>query len=368
MKHYHVEITKIRTSVEGFFKRTFTRLEVTGPPLNAEQISDEPLMVLCTHRSQADYFAVGLMLHLMKINNIRFAAGENLTSLPYLGRRFTQFGAFTVRRGATLGRDYVRGLAEQTAEMMRGGDTPVVFPEGGRSYEGTMMEIRGGLIGAAILLQLREPNRTVRILPMALSYERLPELRYFDMLLKGKHMRRADQGLVSRLVGSVLYYGADALAFSKFLVASRLGINYGALYLDYGEMIPVRSLVDFSTDLVEPARDDFARCRMAMQKASLQVHSLFRGLYRVLPQHVLARVIVDQPDVSTGAAGALCRTLVERLTRDGRNCRSINQLSAQDLATRGLTELSALGAIRAHGSRYAVRNQRTLRYCAATVE
>jgi 1-acyl-sn-glycerol-3-phosphate acyltransferase len=367
MKYYQAEVDRISDGVERFFAKTFTKVHVEGPELDNAKMRSSRVLIACTHRSQTDYFMAGYLLYKLGIERMRFAAGENLTRLPYIGPRFKKLGAFPIRRSRTLGRDYVRNLCEQVVEMLASGDQIVVFPEGGRSYEGNMMEIRGGILNAGMISQIRDTSKDVLVLPISFSYECLPELRYFRMLLKGKHMRRGGQGFFRNALGNLMYFGADAIAFSKFLVARRFGVRYGAVYVDYGELVPVRSVVDLEKDIVEGARNDFSACRIATQKLSLEIYDRFNALYRLLPSHVLARVLVDNGPLSTEGAAPLCVEWVKKLEEQGRNVRSIAPMDEALLVQEGIAQLRRHKAVRIRKGRIAIVDQAIVRYYAASV-
>ncbi len=368
MKHYQAAVNRISSGVDSFFRKTFTTIDVVGPELDPDRLRRARLLVACTHRSQTDYFLVGYVLHSRGVQNMRFAAGDNLTGLPVIGKMFREMGAFSVRRGKTFGRDYVRNLSEKVISMLNRGDTIVVFPEGGRSYEGGMMEIRGGIIGAGVVSQLRDADSDVLLLPVSICYERLPELGRFETLLHGKSLRRPGQGPLRRALGTLLYFGADILAFSRFLTAYRFGGTYGAVHVDYAAPLPLRDLVDFDQDLIGGARDDFSACRLAVQKVSLRVFELFNGLYCMLPSHVLARVLRDHGDLDRGEAANRCREAVDSLTRRGRNTRVVAALSADQLIDRGIRQLRACSAVTARNGRVRVRKPYVVRYHAAATD
>ncbi len=362
MRHYQAAVHRISDGVDRFFKRTFTRLDINGPAVDMDRLRSSRLLVPCTHRSQTDYFVAGHVLFNMGIPNMRFAAGENLTSLPVIGKRFRQMGAFSVRRGKTLGRGYVRGLCEQVIAMLSDGDVIIVFPEGGRSYGGEMMTIRGGIVGAGVISQLRDSSHEVLYLPMSISYERLPELTYFDMLLKGKQMARPDQSICRRALGSLLYFGADAVAFTKLLNAHRFGIKYGVVHVDYGQPAPVTDIVDLKNDITHGARDDFSACRTAFQKLSSTLFDAFVRLYRILPSHVVSRVLLDSSPMTLGQAESRCEQQVRRLQDAGRNVRSVIDYSGEELVVRGVRQLAAMRGAKICRGAVHVTNPFVVRY------
>jgi 1-acyl-sn-glycerol-3-phosphate acyltransferase len=366
MKTSNVAISQISRGLGRFLDSTFEGVHISAPAIDAAELARRPLLVACTHRSQTDYFLLGKALLTLGIQNLRFAAGENLTTLPWLGRRFRLFGAFSIRRDKILGRDYVRRLSEMVVKMMRNGDTVIVFPEGGRSYRGGMMEIRGGIIGSAVVTHYREPHRGTTVLPASISYERLPELPYFSALERGRTLRRASRGALSRFVGTLLYFGADAVAFTKFFFAHKFGMRYGRVYVDIGKPLPVSEMVDVKAEAIEGARDDFSACRTATQIVGLRLFDCFESLYRILPVHVLAHVIQEHGALPTADAAARCRDLVRRLAAANRNVASVEGLDGETLVSEGVRQLKLMKAVKCRRGRVAARIPWIIRYYAAT--
>ena len=98
MKEYHTTLHNVSAPVEAFMQKIFTTINIDGPAIPPEKINENPTMAVCTHRSHLDYILLGMVLHQLHLNNLRFAAGDNLTNLPFLGRKFRSLGAFTVYR------------------------------------------------------------------------------------------------------------------------------------------------------------------------------------------------------------------------------------------------------------------------------
>jgi len=369
MRDYQASVEKISAVVYRFFDRTFTRFCIEGPRIDLPALRGARVMVPATHRSQADYFIVGRMLHGMGIQNMRFAAGDNLTGLPVIGRIYRALGAFTVKRHNTRRPSYVRDLCEQVAGMLVDGDTIVVFPEGGRSYEGGMMEMKSGIIGSAILAQAREPSAGVYYFPAAVSYECLPELVYFGMLRKGKQMRNPSHGLLRRLIGSVLYFGADLIAYARFLTAHRFGRNYGAVYVDYGEPVRVSSFIEKDEiDGGRPGRDEFFRFRGSMQAAALALYDRFLSLYRILPAHIVSSVLINTAARTPGELAPLCAEVAGMLRAKGRNMKTADAFAGVDLVREGVRQLGLVKAARMRGGRIDMQKPWIVRYYAATVD
>jgi 1-acyl-sn-glycerol-3-phosphate acyltransferase len=363
----HETATKISSDVDRFFRYVFTSINVEGPSLNAEEIQHNPHMIVSTHRSHVDYFMAGWVLYYRGFKHMRFAAGSNLTGLPWIGPRFRALGAFTVEREIAFERNYVKNLCNQVIGMMEKREAVVLFPEGGRSYSGAMLEIKSGILGAAVLLQARRPQEDVHLIPMALSYECPPDAPWFELLLKGKTLRRRGNNAFNRLRGSVYYFGADVLAFLPFITARRTRRRYGAVYVDYGAPVSVRSLVDLAFLRTADVKDEFFSHRAAMQKVSTIMQDRFLSLYRLLPMHVVAALITANGPISAAQSVALIPGLVEQLHNSKRNLKSLRSYSPHDLIVAGKEQLLRLGAITFSGGIMFEKNGPLLRYCAAPV-
>ncbi|MDG5816275.1 1-acyl-sn-glycerol-3-phosphate acyltransferase [Chitinispirillales bacterium ANBcel5] len=348
MKSYHESVAQVSEGVAHFFKSVFTSVEIDGPAVDGEQVQKNPVMVVSTHRSHVDYFLAGKILYFKGFRNLRFAAGDNLTKLPWIGPKFRNFGAFTVSRSNGFERNYVRNLCNDVVEMMQNGDTVLVFPEGGRSYSGEMLPIRGGILNAAIILQARYPDKDITILPMSVSYERAPDVPWFSLLLKAKKYRKKNTPVFKRLLGNIFYFGADVMAFFPVFFYKIFKRKYGAIYCDYGEPFSVRERLDIEKNRNTKTRDEFFAHRQSLDQLSAQVHDTFLSLYRILPVHVVSRAINDNgADLFSNEE---CEKKVS-FARDeakskGLNVRSVESVSCKVLVQKGLEQLEKLKAIK----------------------
>ncbi|MFP4416693.1 MAG: 1-acyl-sn-glycerol-3-phosphate acyltransferase [Chitinivibrionales bacterium] len=367
MKPYEKEMRRVSNKVENFLKRTFNNIYLNGPQLPADTLDKDPTMVVCTHRSQLDYFILGWHLHQMGVPNIRFAAGENLTDLPVIGKKFQGFGAFPIRRAKRLGKNYLRDLCNQVVTMLNDGDNIIVFPEGGRSYKGNMMEVRGGIIGAQVLAQAQSPERNYVFFPFAISYEQLPELPYFSMLERGKSLK-SKKGLLNGLFGDLLYFGADALAYAKLLVVNRIGVRYSNVYIDYDKPVAVNDLVDLKANFLPKARDAFSANRVSMQKVGTAIYQKFLRLYRLLPSHILAAHLQQHPVSTLQECREAVRPIVENVREQQRNCLSIDKLSDAELVDKGIEQLRKMKSITVHRGTAEVSRPGIVAYYSASIE
>ncbi|MCL2218478.1 MAG: 1-acyl-sn-glycerol-3-phosphate acyltransferase [Chitinispirillia bacterium] len=369
-KEYHDEVANVIGGVIAHLEKVFTKVYVEGPPLDPAKIQESPLMFVSTHRSHVDYFLVGSYFVRMGFRNLRFAAGDNLTKLPWIGPKFLAFGAFSVSRDAGFDRNYVRNLCKQVVAMLDNGDAVLVFPEGGRSYTGAMLDIRGGILNAALMLQAANPDRDVYLLPAAVSYECPPDAPHFPMLLKGKNRRKKSNNIVRRFVGAIYYFGADILAFGPFMFFKRRG-RYGAAYMDYAAPVPVRALVDLAANRVQGARDEFAAHRASLDIVGEHMRKQFVSIFRILPVHVVSSIIKEGGEgIGTAHLESYAETRKKSLAGSGRNCKTLNSMTPHEIVQAGIKQLVKLKAITTEKGegKVSVRKRHLIEYFAAAVD
>ena len=368
MNSYHKAVADVVSEVETFFKRTFSEVVIDGPRLDPGDLNNNPLMLVSTHRSHADYFLVGYIFHLAGFNTLRFAAGDNLTKLPWIGPRFTSFGSFTVERDTGFNRHYVRNLCYRVVEMIEKGDTVLVFPEGGRSYSGAMLDIKTGILGASIISQAKTPSRDVRYIPVAISYEYAPDIPWFSMQLTGKKWRKKSNFILQRLIGSLLYFGADAFSFIPFLLSQYFRPkHYGVTYVDYGEPVSIHSVLDVAAGKIEKARDEFSAHRNNMQKLSEAVYGQIYRLYRILPMHVVAAHLAANGGASADELAAQFPAVIDNLRTQNRNIKQLEPFTPEQNAEKGIRQLVRLKAVSYTGNTCTVRKKALVDYYAATL-
>jgi glycerol-3-phosphate O-acyltransferase len=368
MKSYHQEIGRVTNGVETFFSAAFKKVHVEGPTLDPVKLQQQPIMGISTHRSHVDYFLLGHELFKMGFSNLRFAAGDNLTKLPFVGPCFQSLGAFTVARDNGFERNYVRNLCSSVITMMESGDMIIVFPEGGRSYSGATLDIKGGILGAGILLQSKYPEKDVLYLPAAVSYESLPDLPYFKLLLKGKKLRKRTNFVLKRLLGNLFYFGGDILAFAPFLSAPRLNRKYGEVYIDYQEPVSIRSIIDIQANRQDSSRDEFSANRVSMQLFSQHIYSQLKSLYRLFPMHLLASVLDQKnPLVASDARDAVGK-LTDYLQTKPYNLKQISKLNNAQIIEQGISQLLRFNAITADHGIISVKKPEIVKYFSASID
>jgi 1-acyl-sn-glycerol-3-phosphate acyltransferase len=366
MKPYQQAVDNVFPGLTRFFTRGFT-VHVDSSDADIKSLSSEKVMVVSTHRSQTDYFLFGWALYNQGIKHVRIAAGDNLTDFPWLGKKFRSFGAFAVHRDAGFKRTYVRDLCNAVVAMMEDNEPILLFPEGGRSYSGAMLEIKGGVLLSAIMTQARNPDKKVYLLPASVSYEHLPELPYFGMLKKGKEMRRKGIGFFKRLLGAAYYFGADIIAFAKLLTKVRLGGHQGNVFIDFGTPLCINDIVDVKAHFNTSARDEFSGHQKSMHIVCDKLYGTFLSLYRLLPEHIVATALYGNKTMTkTECAEGVGRALSLAHERK-RNLKALEALTGEQVLAVGLEQLRHVRAIRMRGPSIDIRNRMIVEYYAAAL-
>jgi 1-acyl-sn-glycerol-3-phosphate acyltransferase len=366
MKPYQQAVDTILPKLTRFFTKGFN-VHIDSSNADIPSLSDSMVMVVSTHRSQTDYFLFGWALYEQGIKHVRIAAGDNLTDFPILGRKFRSFGAFAIHRDTGFKRNYVRELCKAVVGMMEDNEPILLFPEGGRSYGGNMMEIKGGVLLSAIITQARNPAEKVYLLPASVSYEQLPELPYFGMLKKGKEMRKKTNGFFRRFVGALYYFGADIIAFTKLLVKVKLGKKQGDVFIDLGKPVFVNEIVDINANFRSAARDEFSGHQASMRVICDRLYGMLQSLYRLLPEHIVAAALSERETMTKAECIERIQSAL-KLARDRkRNLKTIDPLSGEQILAIGLEQLRNVKAIRVQGAVIGVQNRMIVGYYAAAL-
>ena len=145
------------------------------------------LVLTPSHRSYLDFVLTTYLAFnrpdLVPIPHI--AATMEFARIPVLGRILQSMHAFYLRRGA--GKD--PELAGRVAALLDRGDTLAFFIEGARSRTGEFLQPRRGLLRC-----LQASGRPVALMPIAISYDRVPEQAAFDRELAGHPKQKMSFG------------------------------------------------------------------------------------------------------------------------------------------------------------------------------
>ncbi len=147
-----------------------------------------------SHRSYLDFVLVAYLAFarpdLVAIPH--FAATMDFARIPIVGRVLSAMHAFYLRRGE--GKD--PELARRVRALLDEGNTLAFFIEGTRSRSGEFLPPKRGLLRC-----LQGTGRTCVLMPIAISYDRVPEEHAFARELAGNPPARMRLGALTQWVG-----------------------------------------------------------------------------------------------------------------------------------------------------------------------
>ena len=215
-----------------------------------------------THKSHLDSVEVAFGLSYLGLPIPRYAAGKVLMSSPTRSWLLKSMGAYAVDRQRTRNILYLECLRTYSTQLLEAGIPILVFPEGTRSRSGRLLPVKTGLLSTAVEA-FQNTGREIIVVPIALSYETIPE----DVLFsdEGKGVRIND------------YF-----------------LGRGRVFMDFGEPIHVSRHMKKESPTLSIA---------------YEISRSWETNIRVLPNHILARVIRE-------SGGTVQREMLPGLIRD----------------------------------------------------
>jgi 1-acyl-sn-glycerol-3-phosphate acyltransferase len=341
-----------------FLDRTVRKIIV----LNEENTKNMPsgrIMVCCTHRSHLDYVILGLKIPEFGADQIRFAAGDNLTRIPVLGKLFRSVGAFSVYRGKSSQRSYITRLTDQVKMMVAGGDSVIVFPEGGRSYSGRMLDIKSGILAAGVLAQNDDLKNPIYYFPTAINYTKIPDVLAFDLLLKGRNLRDGKKNIFLKFLGMFLYYFADINVF----LSSWIFKNRTDVILNVGKPTPLSEITDVAKKFNATAKSPIVANRDAINECSEWVGERFCELFPILPANAVAYLLDNF--AAKGCNEENFAKMLKKLKESGLCTDLLENASAKNVIRDGIKSLKANGVIDRFG--IGIKKKNRLEYFAGFV-
>ncbi len=243
-------IDRFNVAFSRYFKRTLDRgkPDVQGLEHLLTIPKDASAVLVSIHKSHLDYVVIPWVLQNNflppRLNGPRplaIAAGDNLCKRIAkwdFGKILRKCGAYKIIRNPEPGKiiETTGTLLKYTGELMVAGDWLLNFPERSRSYTGEILPFDPAAIG---ILQKseRRAGRPVVYVPVAVSYERVPEDRWFPTFAKYKSS--------ASLIGKLIYYMLD---WPLILAQPSLGIwnkPIGQISVRFGQ--PITSSGDKET-------------------------------------------------------------------------------------------------------------------------
>ena len=170
----------------GWFLRRLVKKSSIENRENAEQIRDKQVLYLSNHLSHYDYLIQMYTLWSLALPIPRIAARENVFT-PSLGKLWKKCGAFRLPFEA-INREKARNLKAHIKEIVDSGASIMVYPEGGRSYDGRLKPLHLGII-KYVFESAAKKGIPMLVAPQHIAYSSVIEAPYFDEIRKHKELR-----------------------------------------------------------------------------------------------------------------------------------------------------------------------------------
>lgn len=236
---------KQEVKVKWFLNNYIKEIEIAG----IENISkDSRTIYMSNHRSHLDYLILGVVLHENKYKPPAIGAGNNMF-VWMLGNYIKKLKAFPIKRTNDefkTKKDKLKDLEELhdyvKNDLILKGEDILLFPEGGRSYNGKMGKIGGGqMIFIRSILDAQDGlEEPINIVPVGIKYDFVQENAFFPLLKKSRKMK-------NKTMSKILYYGADLSAFAVGMVKGAFGIKSN-VYVNFGKPIDVKYFLEWNED------------------------------------------------------------------------------------------------------------------------
>lgn len=315
------------------------------------------VLYLMNHRSNADYVVVAYVL--ARGVSISYAVGEwaRVWPLEYI---FKSFGAYFVRRGF---RDplYHTVLRRYVQHITLRGVTQGIFLEGGLSRDGTLRTAKIGLLDHIVrAVPGLEPGRDIRLVPVALNYDRVLEDRSLILELLARESRPGRL----RQLWTVTHYVASNLAR---LLTGNLR-RYGRVQVNLGRPMSLRRWLDANPNVLELPKED--RLPHVQQLAD-EVMQQLAAIMPVTPVPLVAAALLSFAETVVAREALLERIDVFRGILLNKGARLVQPERAADaILDRAWRMLSMRRLVVRQGSTYVIlpRQRPLLEYYANSIE
>jgi glycerol-3-phosphate O-acyltransferase len=239
---------------------------------------------IACHRSHFDYLLLSYIVYHQGLSLPHVAAGVNL-NMPFIGAILRRGGAFYLRRSFKGNRLYASVFNAYLRQILARGHSIEYFVEGGRSRTGRLLAPKGGMLAMTVSSYMREPRLPVVFVPVYFGYEKLIEGDSFISELGGAEKQKES---VAGLIKSV----------------KSLRENFGKVYVNIGEPIPLEPLLDAANaDWRKAASDEEERPPWVTDVIDELGDAIMGGINAaaaVTPISLLATALLATPKQSMG--------------------------------------------------------------------
>jgi 1-acyl-sn-glycerol-3-phosphate acyltransferase len=225
----------------NFSNLFFDNLNISGIE-NIRMIEDKQKVYVSNHVSLADFLVQGYVFGNENLPMPRIIAGENLFHFPF-GFIWKRCGAVAIDRNKK-NKTYLKSYLQTIDEIISDGDDLLIYPEGGRSYSGEILN----QLKMGTLKHILNNKKEILAVPVFVNYDKRIEEGSLDLLhfyksrrdiylnkqtefcLKHKNFRAFYNSFLTKIYDG-LYFGTDVIAYFNRI----FDYKKGNAYLSFGK-------------------------------------------------------------------------------------------------------------------------------------
>jgi len=345
----------------------FEDIEITGLESILSLPEEAASFFSGLHWDHTDWATLCPKLNQAGVKPTRIVATAGIGRLPILGKYFEKLGAIFID---TENKDlkYLKQIQKRLVTILaEDGDNLLIFPQGGRSYDGIVKKFNNYFFLVPNEAQ-RKKMRPIYVVPFAIAYDIIlsdksfAELNAKNDYIQAANKIREEQGLP--LWGEKKQSG---WGYVRDTLVSRLWGNKGKnIYFDFGKPINVQEFLEAGGNTKQLAQETFDQMKQ---------------LYRVTPTTLIAASFYDDVNNPQSRRHELVKSrLIDRvnstwgkLDENNANLRTINSMMNQGRSVAGIIKYGADCLVKrkalrvTEDERYIICNPELLHYYASHI-
>lgn len=209
---------RIAARIIAFLSRLlFTRMIVKGKEhlRGIDQTSGQNAYLFSpSHKSNLDSYLVGLVLFQFRKVDLPFVVATQLLKYWPIKSYLRKIGGYFICQGQ-FHPLYLGMLKDFLTELLKGGVNQTTFLEGHLSRSGFFEPINTGLVKFLVEAHLRVPDVTLKIVPVSIVFDFVPEDTFMSQTLKRNFRPPSPIRSIFQTLGKIKKYGTVTLEFGK---------------------------------------------------------------------------------------------------------------------------------------------------------